>query len=125
MKYVIDTHTHTIMSGHAYTTLLENVKEASKKGIEILGVTEHGPQMPGGPHEYYFGNIKVIPRKIDGVTILRGCEANILDFQGNLDIPEWIQERLDIIIASLHEPCVNPGSREENTRALLNVNGKS
>ena len=119
MKYVVDVHTHTIVSGHAYTTLLENVREAKAKGIKILGNTEHGPKMPGGPHLFHFGNIKVIPREIDGVTILRGCEANIMDFDGNLDIPDYIEERLDIIIASLHDVCIKPGTIEENTRALL------
>lgn len=119
MKYVVDVHTHTIVSGHAYTTLLENVREAARKGIKILGTTEHGPEMPGGPHLFYFGNIRAIPREIDGVTILRGCEANIMDFDGKLDIPDYIEDRLDIIIASLHDVCIKPGTTEENTRALL------
>ncbi len=119
MKYVVDVHTHSIVSGHAYTTLLENVREAKSKGIKILGTTEHGPEMPGGPHLFYFGNIRVIPREIDGVTILRGCEANIMDFHGNIDIPDYIEEKLDFIIASLHDVCVKPGTVEENTRAIL------
>lgn len=119
MEYVVDVHTHTIVSGHGYTTLLENVSEAKKKGIKILGSTEHGPEMPGGPHLFYFGNIRVIPRVIDGVTILRGCEANIMDYDGKLDIPDYIEEKLDLIIASLHDVCIKPGTTEENTRAIL------
>ncbi|MBK5239624.1 phosphatase [Clostridium sp.] len=119
MKYVVDVHTHTIVSGHAYTTLLENVREAKVKGIKILGTSEHGPKMPGGPHMFYFGNIRVIPRVIYGVTILRGCEANIMDYDGKLDIPDYIEEKLDFIIASLHDVCVKPGNEEENTRAIL------
>lgn len=35
MKYVVDVHTHTIVSGHAYTTLLENVREAKKGNKNI------------------------------------------------------------------------------------------
>lgn len=121
MKYVVDTHTHTVASGHAYTTWLENVKEAASIGIKILGTTDHGPNMPGGPHIFYFNNLKSLPRKLFGVLILRGCEANIIDYHGNLDIPEDLQERLDIIIASLHDVCIEPGSRDENTQALLNA----
>lgn len=121
MKYVVDTHTHTIVSGHAYNTWLENIKEASKNGIKVLGTTEHGPNMPGGPHLFYFGNMKVWPREIEGVFLLRGCEANIIDLEGNLDIPDALQEKLDIIIASLHDVCIKPGSKDENTKALLNA----
>ncbi|MDF2882844.1 MAG: hypothetical protein K0R54_3401 [Clostridiaceae bacterium] len=121
MKYVVDTHTHTIVSGHAYTTWLENIKEASKQGIRLLGTTDHGPNMPGGPHLFYFSNMKAWPRKIDDVILLRGCEVNIIDYKGNIDIPELICKKLDIIIASLHDVCIKPGSRDENTEALLNV----
>lgn len=121
MKYVLDTHTHTIFAGHAYSTWLENIEWASKNGIEVLGTTEHGPAMPGGPHIFYFENLKVLPREAFGVIHLRGCEANIIDFDGNIDIPESTQEKLDIIIASLHEPCISPGTIEENTNALLGV----
>lgn len=36
MKYLIDTHTHTIASGHAYSTLDENVLCAARKGLRPL-----------------------------------------------------------------------------------------
>lgn len=36
MKFVVDTHTHTIASGHAYSTVQEMAKEASANGIEML-----------------------------------------------------------------------------------------
>lgn len=119
MKYVIDTHTHTIASGHAYNTLFENLKEASQNGIELVASTDHGPNMPGASHIFHFANMKVLPREIYGVTLLKGCEANIIDYQGNLDIPDRIQKNLDIIIASLHDVCIRPGSREGNTKALI------
>ena len=39
MKYqsVMDLHTHTVASGHAYCTLREMAKAASDKGLELLG----------------------------------------------------------------------------------------
>lgn len=121
MKYVVDLHTHTIVSGHAYTTLLENVKQASLNGIKVLGTTEHGPAMPGGANLFYFGNMRNIPRELYGVKILRGCEANIMGIEGNLDIPKKVQEKLDIIIASLHDACLSPSTKSENTTTVLNA----
>ena len=41
MNYLSDLHTHTIVSGHAYTTLMENIDFCSKKGIKILGTSDH------------------------------------------------------------------------------------
>ena len=42
MKFRLDTHTHTIASGHAYNTMTEMIKEAAAKGLELIGITEHG-----------------------------------------------------------------------------------
>ena len=52
MNFVLDTHTHTVASGHAYCTIREMAKAASEKGLELLGITEHGPMMPGSCHEF-------------------------------------------------------------------------
>lgn len=120
MKYPIDIHTHTIASGHAYTTLLENAKYASEIGLEILGTTDHAPSMPDAPHEWYFGNFKSLPREIYGVTMLYGCEANIVDYDGNIDLPIERQEQIDIMIASMHDPVMKPNDNPDlNTTAFL------
>lgn len=124
MKYLSDLHTHSIVSGHAYTTLLENINYCAEKGIKILGTSEHAPSMPSAPHYWYFGNMKVVPRVINGVTILRGCEANILDIDGSLDMTDESSRNLDYMIASFHEPVFKPKSKEENTAAILNVMDK-
>ena len=69
MNYLSDLHTHTIVSGHAYTTLLENISYCKENGIKILGTSEHGSAMPNAPHRWYFGNMKVIPRIINDVIM--------------------------------------------------------
>ena len=119
MVIKLDPHTHTIVSGHAYSTLLENAAAASAIGLEIMAVTDHGPKMPGGPHQIYFMNLDILPRVISGVEILRGVEANIIDHKGTLDIKDEILKDLDLVIASLHPPCVPPGAVSENTGALI------
>ncbi len=122
MKYPIDLHTHTIASGHAYTTLLENAKYASEIGLKVLGTTDHAPSMPGAPALWYFGNFRALPREIYGVTMLYGCEANIIDYDGNIDLPLELQENLDIMIASMHDPVMKPNKDpDKNTRAYLNA----
>jgi putative hydrolase len=118
-KIVVDTHVHTISSGHAYSTLGENCSEAGKKGMELIAITDHGPAMPGGPHIFHIGNQKVYPDFINGVEVLKGVEANILDYDGKIDIGEKILSKLDIVIASLHDQCIKPGTIEENTKAVI------
>lgn len=121
MKGLIDLHTHTIVSGHAYSTVQENIQSAINNGLKYLGISEHAPNMPGGPHPYYFHNIYCIPKEVDGLKILRGIEANIIDFDGNTDVSDDMLTHIDYMIASLHNPCINAGSKEENTNAILKV----
>jgi len=121
MEIKIDTHVHTTASGHAYSVLSDYVRVAVKKGIELFALTDHGPSMPGGPHLYHLANQLAIPRIMDGVEILRGVEANIMDYDGEIDIPNYILKRLDIVLASLHPPCLEAGTLEENTAALTNA----
>lgn len=121
MKSILDMHTHTIASGHAYSTVIEMAKEASKRELKYLGITDHGPEMPGGPHIFHIGNQRVYPETIYGVKILKGVEANILNKKGELDIPKDYLDKLDIIVASLHEPCIAPSTKESNTLALVNA----
>ena len=73
MKLLSDLHTHTIASGHAYTTLMENINYCAENGIKILGTSDHGPSMPGAPHVWNISNLRVVPRTVNGVIVLKGC----------------------------------------------------
>ena len=77
--------------------------------------------MPGTTDEIYFTNFKVIPREIEGVRILHGIEANILDELGTIDVSQKLYHKLDYIIASLHSPTFKSLGKEMNTQTLLRV----
>lgn len=119
MRYVLDSHAHTIASGHAYNTIYEMAQTAAEKGLELLALTEHAMAMPGTCHEFYFLNLKVLPRQMFGIEVLFGTEANIMDFDGKLDMKQALLEQMDVVVASLHTPCIRPGTQAENTRAYL------
>lgn len=119
MSLILDAHTHTIASGHAYSTMSEMIDSAAKKGLLLLGITEHAPAMPGTCDNIYFHNLKVIPRQQGGIKLMLGAEANIIDYDGSLDLDSQTISSIDYIIASLHTPCCAPGSKAENTRAYI------
>ena len=121
MKDILDLHTHTIASGHAYNTLNEMIAAAKSRGLEIYGITEHAPRMNGSCTEMYFQNFRILPREKDGMTVLHGVELNILDTDGHVDLTERVLAEMDIGIASMHLPCYTAGSVVENTKAYLNV----
>lgn len=119
MKIYFDMHTHTVASGHAFSTFKENLEEAAAKGLTALGMSDHAPAMPGSAQAIYFTNFKCFRPEVLGVRIYTGSEANILDFKGNLDLDETVLKKLDYVIASLHMPCIRPGTAKENTDALI------
>ena len=119
MKLLFDLHTHTIASGHAFGTLKENIEEAAAKGLKILGTSDHAVSMPGTVNPIFFTNYRAIPQELMGVKILKGIEANVVDYEGTIDVENKLYPVLDYVIASLHVPCIKSGSREENTNALI------
>lgn len=122
MKYILDVHCHSISSGHAYSSITENVDYAKSLGLKLLAITDHAPKMPGSCSQLHFLNLKVIPSNFDGIEVLTGVELNILDTKGNIDLPKSIIENLDVKIASLHPPCFSPSNKiENNTNAVINA----
>lgn len=108
MYFTGDYHTHTHYSdGHQ--SIEEIVQAAEAKGMEEVAITDHGPSVAviGVKNaEVYLEQRK----KIDDLNnsdkyktrILLGAEANIRDMQGNLDIPQEVINKLDILIVGLH-----------------------
>lgn len=121
MKLAIDTHTHTYASGHAYSTLIENARAAKENGLDMFCTTDHAESMPGAPHYWFFSNQKILPRFLEGVAIIRGVEANILNIEGEVDIHPTTDSKLDWAIASFHEPVFRPANKGAHTEALVNV----
>ena len=121
MKIELDVHTHTIASGHAFSTLQEMAQAAAGKGLKLLGITEHSPGIPGSCDPIYFRNLHVVPRQMYGIELLLGAEINILDCNGNIDMDEYYLKMLDLRIAGIHSLCYTHGSAEENTEGLVKV----
>lgn len=119
MRLVADLHCHSIASEHAYSTIQELVTAAKNKSLELIAITDHGIAVPNAPSVFYFGNMSSFPEIIDGVRVLKGIEANIIDFEGNIDMPENLLEKLDIVIASFHDICIQPGTVSQNTKAAI------
>ena len=119
MKIALDVHTHTLASGHAFSTLQEMAQAAADKGLELLGITEHTPGIPGTCDLIYFRNLHVVPRRMYGIELLLGAEINILDTEGRLDLDETHLKKLDLRIAGIHSLCYRPGTPEENTEGML------
>ena len=116
---LIDVHTHTYASGHAYSTMREVIEAAKLKNLQLIGIADHAPGMPGSAHKLHFLNLKIVPRDAYGIKLVLGVELNIIDYNGSTDLAGNILNTLDYAIASLHDPCIESSTLENNTSAMI------
>ena len=117
---LIDLHTHSLSSGHgSMDTITDMAKAAAKKGIQILGVSEHGPATFGSAKPSYFRSLRLAGRKRCGIDLLYGAELNIVDLRGNVDLEDEVLEGLDYAIISIHPPTMKPYEHADLTDAYI------
>lgn len=105
-RMIFDYHTHTIFS-HGKGTIEDNVKEAIKKGLKGIAITDHGPgHLTYGVKRK---NFSVMRKEVDRlkvaypeIKIYLGVEANICNCGNYLDVTEKELKYFDFIIAGYH-----------------------
>ena len=82
MKTLLDVHTHTVASGHAFSTLQEMAAAAFEKGLKLLGITEHAPGIPGTCSRFTSAICTWFPAGYTVSSYCSGAELNIIDYKG-------------------------------------------
>ena len=140
MKIYADMHTHTVISGHSYSTLRENCVEAKELGHIAIALTDHAPAISGAPQPIYF--MAQVPKTQVGIRVLAGVEVNLIspgkalqmpgsaasieDWDGfamhnGFDLPDWLLERKEYVIASMHNGYYIDEGYAGNTERWLRV----
>ncbi|MFC1606403.1 hypothetical protein ACFL47_00410 [Candidatus Latescibacterota bacterium] len=115
-------HLHSIRSSCGFHTLLEIVSIINKRGLSGFALTDHSPSL-GTPKSHFGVLLRRMPSVIDGLRLIKGIEASVMNVDGDLDLPVFKNLEYEIVLAGLHPHdtfAVNRG-REANTRALINT----
>jgi DNA polymerase (family 10) len=81
--------------------------KCQKMGYEYIAITDHSKDIKSSqpPSEKQIkkqmDEIDTVNKKLDGLTVLKGVEANI-DSYGYLDVPDKLLEAMDIVVAGIH-----------------------
>ena len=121
LQFEIDTHIHTVVSGHSWSSLTDYTTQAQRLGMKGFCLTEHGPAIPNGPPEFLAHTQMMLPDTYEGITIIKGLEADIINFEGRLDVRNSYLEKLAFGIASMHGECLKAGSSGRNTSTYAAV----
>lgn len=114
-------HGHTDWSD-GKDTLEAMINAARERGHDYIAITDHGPRVrvANGLSAERLAKqadaIDAVATKYDDITILKGCEVDILG-DGSLDLPDDVLARLDIVVCSIHYELRR--SREEQTERVL------
>ncbi|MCT1479739.1 PHP domain-containing protein [Microbacterium sp. p3-SID336] len=95
-----DHHVHSTFSDDAVSTLQENVAAAAAAGLRTVRLVDHVRQSTTWVPEYLTA-VRAL-RVPEGLTVLTGVEAKILDASGGLDIPE-LPAGIDRILIADHQ----------------------
>ena len=113
-------HCHTIYSD-GQDTIEDMARAAEAMGMRYLTITDHSPTA------FYARGVNIdrllaqwdemarVQEKV-GIKLLKGTESDITQ-DGALDYPDYILERFDVIIASIH--ARHKMNREQMTERLL------
>jgi len=102
-----DLHMHSTWSdGH--DSIEQMARRCRDLGYEYCAITDHSPHSAASRNlsvddvKRQADEVAGVRERVPGLTILHGCEVDILP-DGRLDLPDRVLERLDFVLASLHE----------------------
>lgn len=130
MRITADYHTHTVYS-HGKGTIKDNVEEAIKKGLKEIAICDHGPghYLYGVKRKKLFEMREEVDKlneeyKKRGIRILLGVEANIVGYDGTIDVDDEIIQMLDILLVGFHYGVIPNSIREYLILNVLNPASK-
>lgn len=118
-----DLHVHTDWSDGT-STLAEMAEAARELGYEYLVISDHSQSLgiarglTAERQREQRAEIDALNERWNDFRLLQGCELEI-KADGNLDLPDDVLARLDLVVASLHTS--QRQDREQITRRMLNA----
>ncbi len=101
-----DLHMHSVWSDGS-STIEEVARAAEARGYEYIIVSDHSRSLKIANGlsierlEQQALEIDDVNRRVKGIVVLKGTEADILS-DGSVDYPDEVLERLDVVVASIH-----------------------
>jgi DNA polymerase (family 10) len=116
-----DLHMHTTASD-GKASLREMAAAAQDRGLTYIAITDHSKRVSmanglDGPRlRKQWKEIDRLNRELDGFTVLKGIECDILE-KGGMDLPDDVLAEADWVVASVHYGQNQP--REQITERIL------
>jgi putative hydrolase len=94
-------HIHTNFTD-GENSIFEYCEYASINNIKLIGFTEHVRKELDYDFDDYIEQIKKARILFPNLIILIGCEAKVLDIEGNLDVSKEVYDKCDLVLGAFH-----------------------
>ena len=111
-----DLHAHTKATDGRHS-IKEMAEAARRRGLEYLAATDHSRRLAmakGLDAARLLRQMEEIDRlnaALEGVTILKGIEVDILE-DGSLDLPDEVLGKLDLVVGAVHSHFTLPSDKQ-------------
>lgn len=96
-----DWQVHTTWSD-GKNSIIEYCVEARRKGLRLIAFTEHVRRELRYDFWAYTREVAEARTQFPDLILLAGCEAKVLNRQGDLDAPPDVLEKADIVLGAFH-----------------------
>ena len=96
-----DFHVHTNYTD-GKNTVLEYCQKAQENNLKLIAFTEHVRKNLTYSYNDFLSDISQAKSEFEDIKILSGCEAKVLNINGELDAPENVLEQCDVVIGVFH-----------------------
>lgn len=96
-----DFHVHTVYID-GKNTITEYCQKALQNNLKVIAFTEHVRKKLTYNYDDFLSDIFQAKSEFDDVKILSGCEAKVLNINGELDAPEEVLDQCDVVIGVFH-----------------------
>src|SRR5262249_50692392 len=97
-----DWHVHSRWSSDAEGAIPDYCRQARANGLKLIAFTEHVRRKIRFDYAEFAADVEAARREFPDLTILKGCEAKVLNVNGDLDVPEQVLEECDVVVGSFH-----------------------
>jgi DNA polymerase (family 10)/putative hydrolase len=96
-----DFHVHTNYTD-GKNTIIEYCQKARQNNLKVIAFTEHVRKDITYNYEVFLYDVLQAKKEYNNLKILSGCEAKILDINGELDAPKEVLDQCDVVIGVFH-----------------------
>jgi DNA polymerase (family 10)/putative hydrolase len=96
-----DWQVHTTWSD-GKNTIIDYCHEARRKGLRLIAFTEHVRREIRYDFWAYMQEVEAARKQFPDLILLAGCEAKVLNRQGDLDAPPEVLEKADLVLGAFH-----------------------